>query len=397
MNRRLTALASLLGLLATQSAWSQLELVPEEDSGQRWYRVELMIFTQGNAGAASAERWDPLPELAYPERHRFLVYPEKVEARIAAHPAGENQAVTSTIGPEGKQTIEFVNIEIEEEPELTEGPLDIPYREAAPTTEPLPDAQPGGDQALLPGEAVPTDGELLPEEEPAPPPRPTPWVVRPAAEQEFRGKAAYMERRGGYQMLFHQAWLQPMAGENEARAIIIDDSGSEASYPRLQGSVRIYVSRFLHIDTHLWLNTEGEYLPGDWRMPAPPLAPASLSIVEPLDPNEFGEYVVRADAVLDGTAWTDGEAVSPGEIAVNPTPGALPPPYPYRHAIVLQQHRRMRSTEVHYLDHPMLGVVVKLTPLSEETLEQLGEAEAEARAALEQEAGVLEGALPGVL
>ena len=37
----------------------------------------------------------------------------------------------------------------------------------------------------------------------------------------------------------------------------------------------------------------------------------------------------------------------------------------------LNDKRRMRSEEVHYLDHPMLGLVVKLTPLTEEELEAL--------------------------
>jgi hypothetical protein len=40
------------------------------------------------------------------------------------------------------------------------------------------------------------------------------------------------------------------------------------------------------------------------------------------------------------------------------------PVYPYAHAVLLKQTRRMRSKEVNYIDHPMFGVVVKVTPLS---------------------------------
>lgn len=417
MNRRLTTFTSLVGLLATSATWAQPEPLPEEDSGQRWYRVELMIFSQGGAGAASAERWDPLPALDYPERHRFLVYPDKVEQRIAAHPAGENQEVTSTLEADGKQVIEFINLALEEAPgpetPPDEGPLDIPYRDAGRAAQASGEEPPLNDPEALPGQAGVLAGEALPEED-APPPRPTPWRVRPAAELEFRGKAAYMENRGGYEMLFHQSWLQPIAGEKQARAIVIDDSGTEARYPRLQGSVRIYVARFLHLETDLWLNTDGAYLPGDWRMPAPPLAPASLSIVEPVSLETLGETVTRGDAVLEGETGVDGATrgpaasdIAPARAQATPTgplpdPAAAedsalevepPPPYPYRHAVLLQQHRRMRSAEVHYLDHPMLGVVVKLTPLSEETLEQLGAAEQEAAAA--QEAAAPAGKPPG--
>jgi hypothetical protein len=41
----------------------------------------------------------------------------------------------------------------------------------------------------------------------------------------------------------------------------------------------------------------------------------------------------------------------------------LGPAYPYRHAVALQQKRRMRSKEIHYIDHPMLGLIIKFTPL----------------------------------
>ena len=54
------------------------------------------------------------------------------------------------------------------------------------------------------------------------------------------------------------------------------------------------------------------------------------------------------------------------------------PVSPWRHAVALTEKRRMRSEEVHYLDHPMLGVVVKLTPVSEEELEELAAAEQDA-------------------
>ena len=37
--------------------------------------------------------------------------------------------------------------------------------------------------------------------------------------------------------------------------------------------------------------------------------------------------------------------------------------YPYRHAVQLKQTRRMRSGQVVYIDHPLLGVLVTITPL----------------------------------
>jgi hypothetical protein len=42
--------------------------------------------------------------------------------------------------------------------------------------------------------------------------------------------------------------------------------------------------------------------------------------------------------------------------------------YPYRHAIAIQQTRRMRSGEIHYLDHPTLGIVVSITRIEDDNL-----------------------------
>ena len=37
------------------------------------------------------------------------------------------------------------------------------------------------------------------------------------------------------------------------------------------------------------------------------------------------------------------------------------PQYDFRHAVLVQQKRRMRSGEVHYIDHPLLGILVKVS------------------------------------
>ena len=38
------------------------------------------------------------------------------------------------------------------------------------------------------------------------------------------------------------------------------------------------------------------------------------------------------------------------------------PFYKFRQAVRVTHKRRMRSNEVHYLDHPLLGIVIKVTP-----------------------------------
>ena len=63
--------------------------------------------------------------------------------------------------------------------------------------------------------------------------------IEPGSTQEFRGKAAYMQRSGRYRILFHEAWIQPIGGQSQALPIVIDRSGDGGPWPELQGTIKI--------------------------------------------------------------------------------------------------------------------------------------------------------------
>jgi hypothetical protein len=220
-----------------------------------------------------------------------------------------------------------------------------------------------------PGQLNATVEELYPVQDnpsvAALPARPTPFVILGNSEQEFRGKAAYMQRSGRYRILFHETWLQPVMERSRALPIILDQSGDTGQWPELQGSIQLHLSRYLHLETNLWLNTNGDYLPGSWRMPAPPLGPSSATE----EPQESDRSISLEDSGSEPAQENSWQEADPAEAEV------AGPVYPFRHAILLQQKRRMRSTEIHYLDHPMLGVVAKLTPLTAQDLELLAAGE----------------------
>ena len=67
-------------------------------------------------------------------------------------------------------------------------------------------------------------------------------------------------------------------------------------------------------------------------------------------------------------AATDTAFAAGALAAGNQETTATGAPWPWKHAIVHRQARRMRSNEVHYLDHPVIGVVVKVRPFSEDNL-----------------------------
>ncbi|MFV0477431.1 MAG: CsiV family protein [Parahaliea sp.] len=293
MPRRLLISITLLGcLLSTQVL---------AEKGQ-WYRVELMIFTQGGSTALNQESWELAPQLNYPERYRFLIDPGQIRQRRNQYPDS-----LSKIDSMGRQIIE------------------------APTQH-------------LPARTDPNiPVSTSPPEETKPLRQPSAFVLRPHSERSFPG--SYMQRQGGYQILFHESWLQTLSHLSASRSIVIDNSGNDQRYPQLQGSVHLYNNRFVQLKTNIWLNTQGRYLPESWQMPAPPLAPASL---------------------IDQTA-TDPAA------ATEDAPQTAPP-YPFGHAIALKENQRIRTGEVHYIDHPVLGVAIKLTALTAQDLDSLASA-----------------------
>lgn len=110
-----------------------------------------------------------------------------------------------------------------------------------------------------------------------------------------------------YRPLLHVGWVQ--AGLSEAQSQPFDLALAGVSNPR--GNVRVYLSRFLHVNLDL-----------TYQLDAPTQSAAS-----------FGDDIA--------------------EVAIAPR---------YR----LLTSRQARSGEIHYFDHPAFGVLVKVTPVTPE-------------------------------
>lgn len=264
------------------------------------YLVELLVFSR--PAGAGAEQWDATPELSYPNPSRFLTYPG--EQPLAPAPSSATYASNATPGA----------------------------------------AEPMGINAL-PG-----------------PVQPALFTTLPEAQRQLAGKAAAMQRSGRYRILYHEAWLQPMTGQAESVPIVLDRSGDGGEWPALQGSIKLYLASYIYLETNLWLNTQGEYLPGSWRMPAPPLAPISKTpasvLTAPVQP--------AGQPAVTGTQTTGMN--SPGAMGEIGAGESLGPDYPFRHAVLLKQTRRIPSGEIVYVDHPLLGVLVQISPLESSAL-----------------------------
>ena len=169
------------------------------------------------------------------------------------------------------------------------------------------------------------------------------YVLLPATARELNTGAASLRGSGRYRILFHEAWMQPLPERSAAVPIVLDHSGDGGAWPELQGTITLFQAGEIVLETNLWLNTQGDYLPGTWRMPAPPRGPARPA----------GVLKAPADALpAEFSTEVSGQSMETGAAD-----------YPYRHAVLLQQTRRMRGSELYYIDHPLLGVLVKVSPL----------------------------------
>lgn len=154
------------------------------------------------------------------------------------------------------------------------------------------------------------------------------------------------------ELLLHLGWRQPGLAEGKAVAVRVDEGmqerkeeqpesgqpqmpvaavgeGSalmpeEAKVHRMEGTLKLVLSRYLHIYTDLI-----------YREPLPEGArPVETLFGQGGEPDLFS-------------------------LAEDPFSLTLQPQYQVYH---LQQSRRMRSRELHYLDHPLFGMAILVTP-----------------------------------
>lgn len=153
--------------------------------------------------------------------------------------------------------------------------------------------------------------------------QPVPFRMLPAEERSLNDAWGQMRRSRDYRPLYHVAWRQPMESPGRAKPIyfsLLPENGAQASDmnpPKLEGTLKFSIKRYLHLDADIVLH--------------------------------------RAASGIDPQA-TQG------------TLGFAPHFRHYR----LQERRRMRSGKLHYIDHPVLGMLTiakRYTPPKPEIVE----------------------------
>ena len=289
------------------------------------YTIELVVFAnQSSLNAqlsasessdySNVERWDNNYELSYPEHLVFLKTAVEIEAL--------EQAALLAADIEEADTLDALLMETQ----LLENQLSENQQAES-------DASGDNDTAQL----------LVP-----------PLLMKlDTSQYETHGIAQPIDRRSAHRVLFHQVWHQNLQARDNAPALVVNGGKRFDDHYELEGSVTLSKGRFLHINTDLWLS---QYIDrNSWQ--AANSIPAAIPL-QPIDLELVVEPVVAAaeDDVLNTTIAFERDKTA----FINHNREALESYQPL-HTYVLREYRKVRRDEVHCLDHPMFGVIVKIS------------------------------------
>ncbi|MFT3931231.1 MAG: peptidoglycan binding protein CsiV [Spongiibacteraceae bacterium] len=141
-----------------------------------------------------------------------------------------------------------------------------------------------------------------------------------ADAMQLKREADAIAARRNWRVLLHTAWRQTVDNPQQATAIAITGGKQFGTHYELEGTFTLSVDHFLRADANLWLS---RFATGAM------ISPTTL-------PNPPGTIV---NSVADSSGFVPTQIV------------------------VLQEQRRLRSGELHYFDHPRLGLIVLVTPI----------------------------------
>ncbi|HTF84034.1 MAG TPA: CsiV family protein [Cellvibrio sp.] len=182
-----------------------------------------------------------------------------------------------------------------------------------------------------------------------------PFYLLPDSDKKLRNHAAALQRDPRYRILAHHAWRQFIGDQKRAPAILIKGGNAFGNHRELEGSITLSVAQYLQLRTNLWFSEfEINYgqAPGEW-----PQLPQS--------PNQLRAEILAADRAEPASEMSDFDQWSSlNTMTTEATLSNLSEPYLTKRIVLMEQERRMRSSEMHYLDHPLFGLIIQITPYS---------------------------------
>lgn len=281
-----------------------------------WYQIEVIAFQHGDADDHAEEFTSDVGEPLW-SKGTYLLDEEEAAARrqelLARAHAQEMNDLKAAADAQTAETPPKTQENVESKPPEGFVSVESLLEENAPKPAPQPTASPA--------QSKPVSHKSLNE---------VPFVDLPPSAFTMNRVESYLEDNRDYRILTHVAWRQPALTGNHAEWVRIYGgdvvaSGSNLRYDQpnkiweFEALLSLSQSKFLHIDADAVLRESGRnYRDSDYQ-----------------SANDLGLVVND-----------EGERYRNPKITT------------YR----LSQSQRIKSGQLYYFDHPLIGMIVKITP-----------------------------------
>jgi Peptidoglycan-binding protein, CsiV len=171
-----------------------------------------------------------------------------------------------------------------------------------------------------------------------------PFYMLPAESRQLNSAADKLSRSSDFTILFHQAWRQPITAQSQADWILINNQRSDEHAPLLSGSIRLSVATYLRLETRLWF-AEFEPKLDDTAKEWPEIPESPDKIVQEIDATQSSFFSDENQNTPEQTEATTDQ-------------------WQTKQIVLLKDRREMRSNEAHYIDHPLVGMIIKISPFN---------------------------------
>lgn len=182
------------------------------------------------------------------------------------------------------------------------------------------------------------------------------FYLLPARERQLNAQAQKLQRNARFDVLFHNAWRQAITNKKSSKAIIINGGQIFGQHHALEGTIRLSVATYLELGINLWFSqfdiNVGQEMTQTW--PEIPLRP-NYTIAAMNNLTLDSKLELEQALAKENTQWSTGNPNANASTLENDN-------FVTRQIILLQQERDMRSNEIHYIDHPVLNVIIQITP-----------------------------------
>lgn len=351
LSRRLLGALSLTVASLLPTSTVVLADINSTSDDVRWYQVELFIFAHNDRGAEIGELWPRQLNLKYPRQLIALnppipeaTLPENIELPLQDSLSNESLVVEQQVG----------TLAATAQPSSDPSAVAMAFDQAPASQDPSNTDSSGLEHVAalpikvftgpLPAELAAV-ADLQPDQE-------QPFMFLPEDQHQLSAIAARISRQNDFRLLFHQRWNQPMVDRQQASHLLIRAGQQFDSHFELEGSIKLSVERYLHLDTDLWLSRfidKNQITTSPWpKLPTVPLSfdltPANNDVGSLAAASPLSQFNHR---LLDEFLLADQQLFS------------------VERTVTMRQHRRMRSQEIHYIDHPLMGILLKIVRYDE--------------------------------